>query len=89
MHNDNLATGLYGRHYPINSAPIRLVVPWKYGSNHQGVAKIELADQQLRHILKTINRSIMVLFQRNPKSTTPALVAGSSGASVSWDLAGH
>ena len=33
-----LATGLYGKPLPnVDGAPIRLVVPWKYGfKSHQG-----------------------------------------------------
>jgi sulfoxide reductase catalytic subunit YedY len=43
-----LATGLYGDLLPNqNGAPIRLVVPWKYGfKSIKGVVKIELTDEQ-------------------------------------------
>ncbi len=43
-----LATGLYGDLLPNqNGAPIRLVVPWKYGfKSIKGIVKIELTDQQ-------------------------------------------
>jgi sulfoxide reductase catalytic subunit YedY len=43
-----LATGLYGDPLPNQSgAPIRLVVPWKYGfKSIKGIVKIELTDQQ-------------------------------------------
>jgi sulfoxide reductase catalytic subunit YedY len=41
-----LATGLYGEHLlPQNGAPIRLVVPWKYGfKSIKAIVKIELVD---------------------------------------------
>lgn len=42
-----MATGLYGKLIPTpNGAPIRLVVPWKYGfKSIKGVVKIELTDE--------------------------------------------
>ncbi|MFC1936223.1 protein-methionine-sulfoxide reductase catalytic subunit MsrP [Chloroflexota bacterium] len=41
-----LATGLYGKAlYPQNGAPIRLVVPWKYGfKSIKSIVKIDLVD---------------------------------------------
>ena len=41
-----LATGLYGKHLPNqNGAPIRLVVPWKYGfKSIKSIVKITLTD---------------------------------------------
>jgi sulfoxide reductase catalytic subunit YedY len=43
-----LATGLYGKTMPNqNGAPIRLVVPWKYGfKSIKSIIKIELVDYQ-------------------------------------------
>ena len=43
-----LATGLYGQTMPPqNGAPIRLVVPWKYGfKGIKSIVKITLVDQQ-------------------------------------------
>ncbi|KXK15512.1 MAG: putative sulfite oxidase subunit YedY [Chloroflexi bacterium OLB14] len=43
-----LATGLYGEPMPNqNGAPIRLVVPWKYGfKSIKSIVKIELTDKQ-------------------------------------------
>ncbi len=42
-----LATGLYGKDLPAqNGAPIRLVVPWKYGfKSIKSIVKIELAEE--------------------------------------------
>lgn len=43
-----LATGLYGKSMPAqNGAPIRLVVPWKYGfKSIKSIVRIELVDYQ-------------------------------------------
>ncbi len=43
-----LATGLYGKPLPNqNGAPLRLVVPWKYGfKSIKSIVKIELVEQQ-------------------------------------------
>lgn len=43
-----LSTGLYGKTLPIqNGAPIRLVVPWKYGfKSIKSIVKITLTEQQ-------------------------------------------
>ncbi len=49
MHNLTiLATGLYGKTLPNqNGAPIRLIVPWKYGfKSIKGIVKIELTETQ-------------------------------------------
>jgi sulfoxide reductase catalytic subunit YedY len=43
-----LATGIYGKQLlPQNGAPIRLVVPWKYGfKSAKGIVKIRLTDSE-------------------------------------------
>ena len=43
-----LATGLYGKPLlPQNGAPIRLVVPWKYGfKSIKSIVKIDLVEEQ-------------------------------------------
>lgn len=43
-----LATGLYGHELlPQNGAPLRLVVPWKYGfKSIKGIVRIELTEEQ-------------------------------------------
>lgn len=53
-----LATGLYGMPMPNpNGAPIRLVVPWKYGfKSIKSVVKIELVDKQPGTFWKAVNR---------------------------------
>lgn len=51
-----LATGLYGKPMPSqNGAPIRLVVPWKYGfKSIKSIIKIELVDYQPETMWSTI-----------------------------------
>jgi sulfoxide reductase catalytic subunit YedY len=41
-----LSTGLYGKHLlPQNGAPIRMVIPWKYGfKSIKSIVKIDLVD---------------------------------------------
>lgn len=51
-----LATGLYGEPLPPqDGAPIRLVVPWKYGfKSIKAIVKIELVDKQPATMWSTI-----------------------------------
>jgi sulfoxide reductase catalytic subunit YedY len=51
-----LATGLYGKPLPAqDGAPLRLVVPWKYGfKSIKAIVKIELVDQQPATLWSTI-----------------------------------
>lgn len=51
-----LATGLYGEMMPSqNGAPIRLVVPWKYGfKSIKSIVKIELTDQKPNTLWSTV-----------------------------------
>lgn len=51
-----LATGLYGEEMPKqNGAPIRLVVPWKYGfKSIKSIVKIELTEQEPRTTWKEL-----------------------------------
>jgi sulfoxide reductase catalytic subunit YedY len=52
-----LATGLYGHTLPnVDGAPIRLVVPWKYGfKNIKAIVKIELTDTMPATFWNTIS----------------------------------
>jgi methionine sulfoxide reductase catalytic subunit len=54
-----LVTGLYGKPlYGQNGAPLRLVVPWKYGfKNIKSIVKIELVEEQPKTFWNTINPS--------------------------------
>ena len=51
-----LATGLYGQPMPNpNGAPIRLVVPWKYGfKSIKSIVKIELIDERPETLWNTV-----------------------------------
>jgi methionine sulfoxide reductase catalytic subunit len=51
-----LATGLYGKPLPVqDGAPIRVVVPWKYGfKSIKSIVKIELTDKQPDTMWNTI-----------------------------------
>jgi sulfoxide reductase catalytic subunit YedY len=53
-----LATGVYGQALPSqNGAPIRLVVPWKYGfKSIKSIVRIELVNQQPGTFWRTIDR---------------------------------
>jgi sulfoxide reductase catalytic subunit YedY len=52
-----LATGMYGHELPkVDGAPLRLVVPWKYGfKSIKAIVKIELTDKQPVTFWNTIN----------------------------------
>ena len=52
-----LATGLFGNAMPVqNGAPIRLVVPWKYGfKSIKAVVKIELTDKRPETFWNTVS----------------------------------
>jgi methionine sulfoxide reductase catalytic subunit len=52
-----LATGMYGHDLPkVDGAPLRLVVPWKYGfKSIKAIVKIELTDKQPATFWNTIN----------------------------------
>ena len=52
-----LATGLYGKPMPKqNGAPVRLVVPWKYGfKSIKSIVRIELVDRQPATLWETLS----------------------------------
>ncbi len=52
-----LATGVYGKPLPKqNGAPIRLVVPWKYGfKSGKSLVEIELTDKQPKTLWETLS----------------------------------
>jgi len=69
-----LATGLYGQSLPNpDGAPIRLVVPWKYGfKSIKAIVKIELVDQQPGTFWKTVNRKEYGFYSNvNPNQAHP------------------
>jgi methionine sulfoxide reductase catalytic subunit len=73
MHNLTiLATGIYGQALPNqNGAPIRLVVPWKYGfKSIKAIVRIELVDQQPGTFWRTIDRRHYGFYSNvNPNQT--------------------
>ena len=69
-----LATGLYGMPMPNqNGAPIRLVVPWKYGfKSIKAITKIELVDEQPSTLWNTIGPSEYGFYSNvNPERPHP------------------
>jgi methionine sulfoxide reductase catalytic subunit len=69
-----LATGLYGQSLPNpDGAPIRLVVPWKYGfKSIKSIVKIELVAQQPGIFWKTVNRKEYGFYSNvNPNQAHP------------------
>ena len=73
-----LATGLYGKDLlPANGAPVRLVVPWKYGfKSIKSIVKIELvADQPTSLWMDAAPNEYGFLLECQPRGPSPALVA--------------
>ncbi len=69
-----LATGLYGNALPAqNGAPVRLVVPWKYGfKSIKSIVKIELVDYQPATLWSTIAPSEYGFYSNvNPEVSHP------------------
>ena len=69
-----LATGLYGQSLPnANGAPIRLVVPWKYGfKSIKSIVKIELTDQQPETLWNTVGPNEYGFYSNvNPERSHP------------------
>jgi sulfoxide reductase catalytic subunit YedY len=67
-----LATGVYGQALPNqNGAPLRLVVPWKYGfKSIKAIVRIELVDQQPGTFWRTVNRKQYGFYSNvNPNPT--------------------
>ena len=74
-----LAVGLYGEVLPNqDGAPLRLVVPWKYGFKHiKSIVKIEFVEKQpLNTWQESGAAAIRVLRQRQPDGRSPALEPG-------------
>jgi len=69
-----LATGLYGQPLPNpNGAPIRLVVPWKYGfKSIKSIVKIELTNQQPETLWNTVGPNEYGFYSNvNPERSHP------------------
>ena len=74
-----LATGLYGQPLPkSNGAPVRLVVPWKYGfKSIKAVVKIELVADQPSTLWNDAAPNEYGFYSNvKSKSSAPALVTG-------------
>ena len=74
-----LAVGAYGETLPNQSgAPIRLVVPWKYGfKGIKSIVRISLVDSQPRDLLEQAEcERVRLLFQRQSAGRSPALEPG-------------
>ena len=79
-----LAAGLYGRQLPSqNGAPVRLVVPWKYGfKGIKSIVKIALtADQPISTWNAQATVRVRVLLEREPKRAAPTMEPGDRAAS--------
>ena len=69
-----LATGLYGQPMPNpNGAPIRLVVPWKYGfKSIKSIVKIELTEERPNTLWNTVGPSEYGFYSNvNPERSHP------------------
>ncbi len=78
-----LATGLYGQELPPqDGAPIRLVVPWKYGfKGIKSIVKITLAaTRPADDVEHRRARRVRLLRQRQPAARPPALEPGHRAA---------
>ena len=74
-----LAFGLYGEVLPNqNGAPVRLVVPWKYGfKSAKSIVRIRFVDKQPKTSWETRRgQRVRLLFQRQPEGRPPALEPG-------------
>jgi DMSO/TMAO reductase YedYZ molybdopterin-dependent catalytic subunit len=80
-----LATGLYGKELPNqNGAPLRLVVPWKYGfKSIKSIVKIDLVDEMPRSLWMAAAPNEYGFYANvNPTWTTRAGARKKSGGSA-------
>ena len=78
-----LAVGLYGETLPNqNGAPMRLVVPWKYGfKGIKSIVRISLVEKQPPTTWNMQDpRRVRLLFQRQPERRSSALEPGHRAA---------
>ena len=77
-----LAVGLYGEALPNqNGAPLRLVVPWKYGfKGIKSIVRIRFVEQQPSAAWQRQPERIRLLLQREPAGRSPALEPGERAA---------
>ena len=83
-----LAVGLYGKTLPNqNGAPLRLVVPWKYGfKSIKSIVRIRFVDKQPTTTWNDATpERVRLLLERESRGRSPALEPGdASGASASF-----
>ena len=74
-----LAVGLYGRTLMNqNGAPIRLVVPWKYGfKSIKSIVRLRLVDRQPRTAWATTNPSEYGFYSNVKPNMSPEMESGS------------
>ncbi len=80
-----LAVGVYGEVLPNqNGAPMRLVVPWKYGfKGAKSIARIRFVEKQpLTSWMKQLARGVWVLFERESEGGSPAAQPGHRSAAA-------
>ena len=76
---DHLSTGLYGKPLlPQNGAPVRLVVPWKYGfKSIKSIVKIDLVAEMPASLWMAAAPNEYGFYANvNPEVSPPTLVAG-------------
>ena len=74
-----MATGVYGEPLPKqNGAPLRLIVPWKYGfKSIKSITKISFAKGRASLIMESAKSSrIWFLFKCEPNRASPEMVSG-------------
>ena len=78
-----LAVGIYGEVLPAqNGAPIRLVVPWKYGfKGVKSIVKMRFVEKQPRNTWQAMApQRVRLLRQREPDGRSPAVEPGARAA---------
>jgi sulfoxide reductase catalytic subunit YedY len=70
--------GLYGEVLPNqNGAPIRLVVPWKYGfKSIKSIVRVSFVETAPQHLETATSVRVRLLRERQPAGRSPAMVAG-------------
>ena len=73
-----LAFGMYGEVLPNqNGAPVRLVVPWKYGfKSAKSIVKIRFVEKEPSTVEQGRGQRIRLLFEREPQRRPSALEPG-------------
>ena len=78
-----LSVGLYGETLPAqNGAPIRLVVPWKYGfKGIKSIVKIRFVEKATADDVEYLGTArIRFLLEREPGGGSPAVEPGDGAA---------